>query len=131
EYYPRSAYQVVVDGRALGEAFGARASIAGLEPGVGHDIAVRSMWADGTAAENAAELSYTPEVPDTLFVSGLEPHSLLQDWERLGVDRAVRGSPLEVGGKEYAKGIGTLSESQVSYRIFGRFAKFEAGVGLD
>jgi hypothetical protein len=56
---------------------------------------------------------------------------MLQDWERLGVDRAVRGSPLKVGGREYAKGIGTLSESQVSYRIFGRFSKFVASVGLD
>jgi hypothetical protein len=131
EYYPRSAYQVVVDGHPLGEAFTARASVDGLTPGKVHQITIRSMWADGTAAEKAAELTYTPEVPDSLFVSGLEPLSMLQDWERLGVDRAVRGSPLKVGGREYAKGIGTLSESQVSYRIFGRFAKFVASVGLD
>jgi hypothetical protein len=131
EYYPRSAYQVVVDGRPVGEAFSARASVAGLTPGKAHQISVRSMWADGTAAEKAAELTYTPEVPDSVFVSGLEPLSMLQDWERLGVDRAVRGSPLKVGGREYTKGIGTLSESQVSYRIFGRFVKFVASVGLD
>jgi hypothetical protein len=131
EYYPRSAYQVVVDGRPVGEAFSARASVAGLTPGTTHEISVRSMWADGTSAEKAAELSYTPTVPDSIYVSGLDPLSMLQDWERLGVDRAVRGSPLKVGGREYAKGIGTLSESQVSYRIFGRFAKFVASVGLD
>ena len=131
EYYPRSAYQVTVDGQTLGEAFSARASIAGLAPGKTHQISVRSMWADGSAAEKAAELSYTPEVPDSMFVSELDPLSMLQDWERLGVDRAVRGSPLKVGGKSYTKGIGTLSESRVSYRIFGRFAKFEASVGLD
>jgi hypothetical protein len=131
EYYPRSAYQVVIDGRPLGEAFSARASIAGLAPGTTHQISVRSMWADGTSAEKAAELSYTPTVPDSVFVSDLDPLSMLQDWERLGIDRAVRGSPLEVGGKEYKKGVGTLSESQVRYRIFGRFAKFAASVGLD
>ena len=131
EYYPRSAYQVAVDGRPLGEAFTARANVSGLVPGKPHEISVRSMWADGTAAEKGAELTYTPALPDSLFVSGLEPISMLQDWERLGVDRAVRGSPLKVGGKEYSKGIGTLSESQVSYRIFGRFAKFVASVGLD
>lgn len=131
EYYPRSAYQVAVDGRPLGEAFTARANVSGLAPGKPHEISVRSMWADGTAAEKGAELTYTPALPDSLFVSGLEPISMLQDWERLGVDRAVRGSPLKVGGKEYSKGIGTLSESQVSYRIFGRFAKFVASVGLD
>jgi len=131
EYYPRSAYQVVVDGHPLGEAFSARASIAGLVPGKAHRLSVRSMWADGTTAERAAELAYTPGVPDSIYVSELEPLSILQDWERLGVDRAVRGSALSVGGKEYPKGIGTLSESQVTYRIYGRFAKFEASVGLD
>lgn len=131
EYYPRSAYQVVVDGRPVGEAFTARASIAGLTPGKTHHISVRSMWADGTSAEKAAELAYTPEIPDSVFVSDLEPLSIRQDWEQLGVDRAVRGSPLSVGGKEYPKGIGTLSESRVSYRIYGRFAKLVASVGLD
>ena len=131
EYYPRSAYQVVVDGRPVGEAFSARAGIAGLTPGKTHEISVRSMWADGSAAEKPAELSYTPTVPDSIYLSELDPLSMLQDWERLGLDRAVRGSPLKVGGREYAKGIGTLSESQVSYRIFGRFAKFVASVGLD
>lgn len=131
EYYPRSAYQVVIGGDTVGEAFSARASIAGLAPGASHQISVRSMWADGTSAEKAAELTYTPAVPDSVFVSELDPLSMLQDWERLGVDRAVRGAPLKVGGREYAKGVGTLSESQVSYRIFGRFAKFVASVGLD
>jgi hypothetical protein len=131
EYYPRSAYQVVVDGRPVGEAFSARASIAGLVPGKVHQLSVRSMWADGSSAEKTAELTYTPTVPDSIFVSALEPLSVLQDWERLGADRAVRGSPLSVGGRSYAKGIGTLSESQVSYRIFGRFTKFVASVGLD
>lgn len=131
EYYPRSAYQVVVDGRPLGEAFTARASIPGLTPGQTHQLSVRSMWADGTAAEKAAELAYTPTVPDSVFVSELEPVSMRQDWERLGIDRAVRGSPLRVAGKSYAKGLGTLSESQISYRVFGRFAKFVASVGLD
>lgn len=131
EYYPRSAYQVAVDGHPLGEAFSARAGIDGLAPGTTHQLSVRSMWADGTAAEKAAELTYTPAVPDSVFVSELEPLSILQDWERLGVDRAVRGSPLKVGGKAYDKGIGTLSDSRVSYRIFGRFAKFVAKVGLD
>jgi hypothetical protein len=131
EYYPRSAYRVEVDGHPVGEAFSARASISGLTPGGTHRISVRSLWADGSAAEKAAELSYTPSVPDSIFVSELEYLSMRQDWERLGIDRTVRGAPLSVNGKRYAKGIGTLSESQVSYRIFGRFAKLIASVGLD
>ena len=131
EYYPRSAYQVEVDGRPVGEAFTARASLDGLVPGQTYTISVRSMWADGSRAKNADTLSYTPSVPDSVFVSELQPLTVRQDWERLGRDRSVRGAPLAVAGTVYHKGVGTLSNSEIHYDLFGRFAHFSARVGFN
>ncbi|HEX5437315.1 MAG TPA: NPCBM/NEW2 domain-containing protein [Gemmatimonadaceae bacterium] len=131
EYYGRSAYQVAVDGRPVGEAFTARANLDSLVPGRTYDITVRSMWADGSSARKPAELHYTPAVPDSVFVSALRPLSVRQDWEQLGTDRSVRGGPLTVAGTVHAKGVGTLSDSELRYQLFGRFARFRASAGLD
>ncbi|MBX6332530.1 MAG: NPCBM/NEW2 domain-containing protein, partial [Gemmatimonadaceae bacterium] len=131
EYYPRAAYQVAVDGQPVGEAFTPRAVLRGLAPGHTYRLTVRSMWSDGSPARNAAEVTYTPTVPDSALVSDLEPVSVRQDWEQLGRNRAVTGAPLTVGGTTYRTGIGTLSQSEIRYQLWGRFARFTARVGLD
>lgn len=131
EYYPRAAYEVAVDGRMVGAALSARARLDGLPPGRSYQITVRSMWSDGSRARNAAELTYTPVVPDTLYLSALEPLTMRQDWERLGRDRTVNGAPLTVAGTVYERGLGTLSQSEIRYELFGRFARFTARVGFD
>ncbi|HEY9517403.1 MAG TPA: NPCBM/NEW2 domain-containing protein, partial [Gemmatimonadaceae bacterium] len=131
EYYPRAAYQVEVDGRAVGAALTARARLAALAPGHSYKLAVRSMWSDGSLAQKAAELTYTPATPDSVFVSELEPLTMRQDWERIGRNQSVNGAPLTVGGTVYQKGLGTLSKSAIRYEIFGLFTRFTARVGLD
>lgn len=131
EYYPRSAYQVAVDGHPIGETFSARATLSDLVPGQTYKITVQSMWADGSIAKNAATLDYTPSVPDSVLVSELEPMSVRQDWEQLGRNRSVTGGPLTVGDSVYTSGVGTLSSSEIHYQLFGRFARFTAHVGLD
>lgn len=131
EYYPRAAYQVAVDGRVVGAALSSRARLEGLVPGRSHQLTVRSLWSDGSLARQAAELTYDPVVPDSVFVSELEPVSMRQDWERLGRDRTVDGAPLTVAGTVHERGIGTLSKSEIRYQLFGFFARFTARVGFD
>jgi hypothetical protein len=46
-------------------------------------------------------------------------------------DRNVLGWPLVVGGKRYLKGLGMHSAGRVSYRLDGKYKRFEAAVAID
>jgi hypothetical protein len=46
-------------------------------------------------------------------------------------DRNVLGEPLSVGGRRYLKGIGMHSASRLTYRLDGRYRRFDAVVALD
>lgn len=46
-------------------------------------------------------------------------------------DRSVRGRPLTVAGKTYARGVGTHPESAIGFRANGLVAAFDALVGID
>ena len=46
-------------------------------------------------------------------------------------DRNVLGGPLVVGGKRYLKGLGMHSAGRVSYRLDGKYKRFEAAVAID
>jgi hypothetical protein len=131
EYYPRAAYRVEVDGVPRGVAFEARADLEGLTPGRSYRIAARSLWSDGSAAKTAAEITYTPAIPDSVFLADLEPAGMRQDWERLGVNRTVEGAPLTVAGTAYSRGIGTLAGAELHYELLGLFTRLTTKVGID
>jgi hypothetical protein len=71
-----------------------------------------------------------------VYLSDLEPADyrhvayLTIDWpyER---DRNVLGEPLVVNGERYLKGIGMHSAGRISYRLDGKFARFDASVAID
>ena len=46
-------------------------------------------------------------------------------------DRSVAGGFLSLGRVEYPKGLGTHSRSTVSYRLDGKFRRFQATIGID
>jgi hypothetical protein len=52
------------------------------------------------------------------------------EWQ-LGRDRNADGGPLVVGGKRYLKGIGMHSASRVTYRLDGKYKRFDAAVAID
>lgn len=83
--------------------------------------AIRSMRFLGGRAEylsdlEAAEFRFTP------FLKTRWP---------LGRDRNVLGGPLRLRGREYSKGLGMHSRSEVSYDIKGKYREFRATVGVD
>ena len=41
------------------------------------------------------------------------------------------GEPLTVGGKRYLKGIGMHSASRLTYRLDGKYRRFDAAVAID
>ncbi len=135
EYHVKAGYRVEVDGEPLGVSFSPGIVLRGLPPGAPHRIGVRSVWYDGSVSAKAAETRYAFTVPDTAYLSDLEPevarHLGGNSWRVVGRDRSVDGGPLSVGGRTYAKGLGTHSTSEIRYDIAGAFVRLLAGVGVD
>jgi len=46
-------------------------------------------------------------------------------------DRSIEGHPIRIGGKEYARGIGTHAESELVYDLKPTYTQFVAVVGTD
>ena len=46
-------------------------------------------------------------------------------------DRNVLGEPLTVGGKRYCKGVGMHSAARLTYRLDGKYQRFDAATALD
>ena len=71
-----------------------------------------------------------------VYLSDLEPNdyrftpflSTRWPWRR---NLSVSGSPLRLRGKEFARGIGLHSKSQLSYRLGKKYRRFQADVGID
>ena len=71
-----------------------------------------------------------------VYLSNLEPADyrhvpyLSVDWPYQR-DRNVLGEPLVVEGKRYLKGIGMHSAGRLSYRLDGKYSRFDAAVAID
>jgi hypothetical protein len=131
QYHVKAGYLVEIDGEVAGTAFEPQVQVFDLVPGRTYNFGVRSVWYDGTVGEQTAQASYVPEVPDTLYISDLEPMIARQDWGSLGRDLSVDGNPLKVAGVTYDKGLGTHASSELVYQTFAAFERFEALVGVD
>jgi hypothetical protein len=70
------------------------------------------------------------------YLSDLEPASyrhvpyLSTEWP-MGRDRNLHGDPLMVNGRRYWKGISMHSASRATYRLDGRYRRFDAMVAVD
>jgi hypothetical protein len=49
----------------------------------------------------------------------------------LQTDRSASGRPIRLGGKNYARGLGMHSRADVTYNLEGKYASFQATVGVD
>ena len=65
------------------------------------------------------------------YLSDLKPIHHSQDWGRLGIDKSVGGQPLQIGVKKFRKGLGTHSNSEIVYRLDGKYKYFESYIGVD
>jgi hypothetical protein len=66
-----------------------------------------------------------------VWLDELAPLSQEQDYGSLERCRSVEGKPLRVGGRKYARGLGTHANSQIRYMVDNRYRRFEAQVGVD
>ena len=46
-------------------------------------------------------------------------------------DKCINTNPIMLGGKQYAKGLGTHSPSEIVYNLNGKYATFSAEAGID
>ena len=122
----------------------------GLAPG---RASVRDLWLarDLDPASDTLTLSVPPHDVRALRITGTEPplprgNVFVSDlsWsyaangfgpverdQELGDKQAGDGQPLLVGGKRYAKGLGTNSPSLVRYRLGKACQTFSADIGID
>lgn len=68
---------------------------------------------------------------EAIYLSDLTPVSATSPYFGLQKDKAANGTPLEINGQTWAKGLGTHAASQVVYDLNGQYKRFEAYVGID
>jgi hypothetical protein len=65
------------------------------------------------------------------WLEALTPVSQAQDCGTLQRSLSVDGNPIRIGGKTYARGLGTHATSQIRYAVNNCYRRFEAEVGVD
>jgi hypothetical protein len=68
---------------------------------------------------------------DGVYLDAIEPHSAVQGWGMLQKNRSVWEKPMNIAGKPYVRGLGTSSQSRISYALNGQFRRFQSWVGAD
>lgn len=66
-----------------------------------------------------------------ISLTELEPVSHWQGSGALALDRSVGCTPLQIGDRAFARGIGTHARSEIVYEMNGAVERFEAWVGVD
>lgn len=66
----------------------------------------------------------------TFALSALDLSTMSNGWGRPGVDRSIQGTPLTLGGRTFARGIGAHAPSRINLRLV-RPTRFTATVGVD
>jgi hypothetical protein len=70
------------------------------------------------------------------YLSTLEPREVTQvpffDLPReVERDRSLLGTPLTLGGRVYARGLGIFPQTRLKYRVAGEYSRFRAVAGID
>ena len=68
---------------------------------------------------------------ETIWLDSLDLSSMQQGWGTPQANRAVNGQPLSIGGKKFARGVGTHSYSSYRLLLKGGTERFSASVGVD
>ena len=85
----------------------------------------------GPMPDEQPDLSYTT---GSVYVSDLQPAKpITQGWagKTPGIDVSIEGNPIRIAGTEYAKGLGLHANSEAIYELDGRYARFQAVIGID
>ena len=132
-HQPAAGYQVSLNGSVVGFTPTQVFALRGLDPNTTYSAEVRTVWQDGQLSEKKAQLSFTlktiqgPEV----FVSDLDPVRLTPGWRQPELNRNFNSGGLIVGGRQFEKGIGMPTNSEIEFELNGTYDNFVALVGID
>ncbi|MEK5237254.1 M60 family metallopeptidase [Paenibacillus sp. FSL L8-0470] len=72
----------------------------------------------------------TPQ-PVTTYLSDIDWFSATTDWGTIQKDRSLDGNTLKLNNKTYTKGLSTHANSEIVYKLDGKYTSFAALVGVD
>jgi len=67
----------------------------------------------------------------TPFFGIRQPHRAVTEFYAPRMDQNLESKPLQLGGKEYSKGLALHSRTEIVYRLPGRFSRLKATAGID
>ena len=93
---------------------------------------IRATNAAGTSPNSSVASATTLSATTSAkYVSDLPWTSATIGWGTIGKDVSVKGLPITLNGKVYAKGIGTHAVSNITYNLAGAYSTFVSDVGVD
>ena len=84
-----------------------------------------ALWGPAWCAAGAAETD------KTVWLDQLDVRKATTGWEKPRARKSAAGNPIRVGGKTYARGMGTHSTSRFAIVLSGGAKRFTAAVGVD
>lgn len=66
-----------------------------------------------------------------VYLDAIDPVSAIQGWGRLQRNQSVWEKPLIIAGKQYTRGLGTHSPSEIEYSLDGKYKRFQVDAGVD
>ncbi len=90
--------------------------------GVPNYRSAHADWADAKLITTSGSVTY---------LSDLKPVRVYQPYGTMRRDKSHRGGPITIAGKRFARGLGTHAYSELRYALDGRYAWFEAWIGVD
>jgi hypothetical protein len=122
-----------LNGEALGFTPTQLFALRRLDPEASYAAEVRTVWQDGKASEKAARLKFTlaQMLPQELSLSELEPVRLTSGWRQPELNRTFTGKGLSIKGRQYERGVGMPTNSEIEFEIGGPYETFSALVGVD
>ncbi len=81
-----------------------------------------TIWADAKLIDAAGKITY---------VSSLKPFAARVGWGKVYHDCDQFGRPLRIGARQFKRGLWTCADSQVAFRLGGKYKRFDAWIGTD
>jgi hypothetical protein len=107
-------------------------ALRGLDPNISYTAEVRTVWQDGKLSEKKAQLSFTlKQIQAPKFSFRISIRSFDAGWRQPELNRNFNSGGLIVGGRQFEKGIGMPTNSEIEFELNGTYDNFVALVGID
>ena len=91
----------------------------------------KSIFSVSFALSVLLAISSSLKADNIVPLGSLDLSNVKQGWGNPQIDKSVADTPLSIGGKSYAQGVGTHAESRLYVKLDGGTSRFTANVGVD